>query len=458
VTPAHAVSPLEGLRDRTRGLPVKLQYDVGVRMAGDYDILRSDLLRPSADAPPDVHGLRAEYFANMQLQGTPVLTRVDPVIDFNWGMKSPSPQVPDDHFSARWSGILTPKTAGRYQLVVRSDDGARVYLDNRLIIDDWREHGAENHLAAVTLEAGHPYAIRVEYFENTGEAQVHLGLLAPQDNGIEQAAALARRSDVAIVFAGWSEELESEGLDRASLSLPARQDRLIEAVAKANPRTIVVLNSGGSELMPWLPRVAAVVQAWYGGEQGGNAIADLLLGRINPSGKLPVSFYRRAEDASSYGNYPGKDGVVRYAEGIFVGYRHLDRAHIAPLFPFGYGLSYTRFALRNLKVKVLGVDPPRIEATVDVTNVGKRAGSEVVQLYVHEDAPVVPRPVQELKGFSRITLQPGQSGTVKFVLDRAAFAYYDVKRHQWTVPPGRFTLRVGCSSRDIRLQHEVVLH
>jgi beta-glucosidase len=459
VIPAHAVSPLEGFRDRTSGKPFIISQASGVLNPADMSLFESDVFRPSADAPAGVHGLRAEYFAGEDLKGAPVITRVDPSINFMWGDESPGAGIPADRFSVRWTGIFTPKEGQLDSIAVRSDDGARIFIDDRLIIDDWKKHGVETHQAKVELKSGHSYRIRVEYFEDAGDARIQLGFAPPEEKSFADAIALARRADVAIVFAGFSEELESEGIDRASLSLPGKQDHLIEEVAKVNSRTIVVLTSGGSILMPWLPRVSAVLQAWYPGEQGGNAIADLILGNCNPSGKLPVSFYGRAEDASSFGAYPGKNGVVRYSEGIFVGYRHLDQAGIEPLFPFGFGLSFTRFDIGDLEVH-MPVDShtaPVVETSVKVTNRGSLAGDEVVQLYVHEDNPAVPRPPQELKGFQRVHLEPGQGASVKFRLSRVAFACYDSSRHDWQTKPGRFTLKVGASSRDIRAQKSIEL-
>jgi beta-glucosidase len=458
VIPGHAVSPLEGFRNRTSGLPFKISQVSGILNPGDIYTFEPDVFTPAADAAPGAHGLLAEYFAGDGLKGTPLVTRIDPAINFSWGDESPDPRIPADHFSVRWTGIFTPKESGEQSLLARNDDGVRLYIDDRLVIDDWKKHGVTTQEAKVKCQAGRPYRIRLEYFEDIGDAQVQLGFVPSAGRGFAEAADLARRSDVAIVFAGFSEALESEGIDR-TFNLPDGQDRLIDEVARVNPRTIVVLTSGGSVPMPWVDRVRAVVQAWYPGEQGGNALADLVLGTINPSGKLPVSFYRRDRDVSSYGFYPGKNGTVRYGEGIFVGYRHLDRAAMEPLFPFGFGLSYTQFKMDGLEVRVhdASASSPKIEASIRIINTGARAGAEVVQLYVHDDAPVVPRPVQELKGFQRVYLEPNESRTVKFVLEKPAFAWYDSSRHDWRTKPGTFTLRVGASSRDIREKKNIEL-
>jgi beta-glucosidase len=209
----------------------------------------------------------------------------------------------------------------------------------------------------------------------------------------------------------------------------------------------------------WADKVKAVVFAWYPGQEGGRAIADILLGKVNPSGKLPVTFPKRWEDSPAFGNYPGRNGAVDYAEGIYVGYRYFDSRKIAPQFPFGHGLSYTSFAYSNLAVapRDASAAAPDVEVSVDVRNTGTRAGAEVAQLYVHDEAPKIERPEAELKGFSRIELAPGETKRVSFRLDREAFAFYDEAVHDWRVAPGRFALRVGASSRDIRLSGEVEL-
>jgi beta-glucosidase len=226
---------------------------------------------------------------------------------------------------------------------------------------------------------------------------------------------------------------------------------LIKAVAAANRKTVVVLNSGAPVLMDeWLPGVPALVEAWYPGEEGGNAVADALFGDVNPSGKLPMTFLRRWEDAPAFGNYPGS-GSVNYAEGIFVGYRHYDRKNLDVVFPFGHGLSYTSFAYAGLTVKpVKKVRPVAVTVSLEVRNTGARAGAEVVQLYVHAVAPGVERAPKELKGFQKVRLEPGESKRVAFTLDDRSLAYYDESTKQWVVEPGKYEILAGSSSRDIR--------
>jgi beta-glucosidase len=243
---------------------------------------------------------------------------------------------------------------------------------------------------------------------------------------------------VAVVFAG---DQETEGIDRPDLSLPGFQDQLIQAVARANPRTVVVLDTGGPVLMPWLSQVPAVVEAWYPGEEDGNAIAAVLFGDVNPAGKLPITFPASdsAVPASTPAQYPGVSGVATYSEGLDVGYRYDDAEGITPLFPFGYGLSYTSFAFSHLAVHVSGAT-----VTVDarVTNTGHRAGTEVAQLYISDPA-AAQEPPRQLRGFQRVSLRPGQSQVVHFSLPASALAYWD---GAWTTAPGVYQVYVGDSS------------
>jgi beta-glucosidase len=270
----------------------------------------------------------------------------------------------------------------------------------------------------------------------------------------QDAAAVAARSDAAIVIVGNAPSVESEGFDRKTLSLPEGQDELIAAVAKANKDTIVVINAGSPVAMdPWIGQVPAVLSMWYGGQEGGHAIASVLFGDFTPSGKLPVTFPARIEDTPAYGHYPGENLHTEYAEGIYVGYRHYDRASIAPLFPFGHGLSYTKFDYSDLKITPDKVGPGRrVQVSMTLKNSGQRAGAEVVQLYLHQAKASADRPPEELKGFRRVMLLAGQSQTVTFTLDPRAMSFYSVAKHAWVAEPSVFDAMIGASSRDIRLK------
>jgi len=273
---------------------------------------------------------------------------------------------------------------------------------------------------------------------------------------LDEARQQAKAAEVAIVFAGLPDSYESEGFDRASLDLPAGHNALIDAVSAVQPSTVVVLMNGSAVTMPWTGKVQAIVEMWLGGQAGGGAIADALTGRVNPSGKLSETFPLRLEDTPPYPDFPARNKEANYDEGIFIGYRYYEVRKLSPLFPFGFGLSYTTFAYSDLRVSADVLDEADgLTVEVNVANTGRAAGKEVVQLYVHERCARVVRPEKELKAFAKVALQPGERQTVRFELDRRAFAYYDASTHGWVVHPGQFDLLVGGSSQDLPLKQTV---
>jgi beta-glucosidase len=275
---------------------------------------------------------------------------------------------------------------------------------------------------------------------------------------IEDAAARAADADVALVLAGLPLHYESEGIDRLHIDLPPSHNRLIKAVAEKQPNTVVVLTNGSAVAMPWVDRVPAVVEAWLGGQAGAGAIADVLFGKVNPSGKLAETFPVRLEDTPAFLNFPAEDGEVLYGERIFVGYRWYDERKIAPLFPFGHGLSYTEFTYSDLDLSAERItDADSLTVAVTVTNSGSMAGKEVVQLYVKDIEASVRRPDKELRGFEKVALEPGASRTVEFQLTERDFAHYSTRHDRWIAESGGFEILVGASSRDIRHRQTVAL-
>ncbi len=455
VDPIYAVSPLEGLT-RKVGSGITVRSAEGCPMESAMNPVEAAALRPPHGGAGQ-QGLLGEYFDNMEFQGKPVLTRIDRQIDFDWGLGSPGPGVPSDRFSVRWTGWMIAPRTGDYALVARTDDGVRLYLDDTLMIENWGDHPPQSKAVDVRLEEGKPHKIRIEYYDDRGGAVAQFGWRAVEDSSLLAAMETARSADVALVFVGDDNSIESEGSDRTSLDLPSGQERLIRKIAGVNKNTVVVLTTGAPVLMNgWLDKVPALLEAWFDGEEEGNAIADVLFGDVNPSGKLPVTFLKQWKDSPGFATYPGKNGETEYAEGIFVGYRYFDKNDIAPLFPFGFGLSYTSFAYDDLRVtpgKATAGKP--VSVSVRVRNSGKRSGAETVQLYVREVMPPVPRPPKELKGFAKVELQPGEAKTAHFKLDNRAFAHYDAAKKRWVVDPGKYEILVGSSSRDIRMRRPV---
>jgi beta-glucosidase len=307
------------------------------------------------------------------------------------------------------------------------------------------------------LEAGKSYPVAVEVkYDNQGSPAVRFGWGAAPALLTDDEAERVRAADAVVVCAGFNIMLEGEGADR-SYELPGGQTDLIRSAVALNPRTIVVLNSGGVvATADWIGRVPAVLQAWYPGQEGGTAVAEIIMGAVNPSGRLPVTYEKRKEDSPSFGNYPGTNGTVNYAEGILVGYRWFDAKGVAPLFPFGFGLTYTTFSYDKFHVEATG--DGHWAVNFKVTNNGTRTGAEVSEVYV--SPPVTSkahRPIRELRGFSRESLATDQSIDVTIILDRSAFSYFDEARHDWVVEPGTYTIEVGSSSRNILLDGPVTV-
>jgi beta-glucosidase len=462
VEPPYGVSPLDALQARL-GDTVKIGYEQGCDNHVEPPPIKSEYLTP---AKGEGYGLWGEYFDNTDLSGEPAAERLDSGLAF-WWLRPPEP-IAQERFSVRWSGRFTAPASGRHEFRLVSSAFARLYLDGKLLIEvtpdpyarsDWP---VSTGSAFLELSAGRVYDMVVEYIKPAAVDSPTLYLLcayAPrpeEDDRIARAAELARNSDVAIVFGGMPTGYESEGHDRPHMDLPGRQEELIRAVVRANPNTIVVLNCGSPVTMPWLDEVPALLLAYYPGQEWGNALANILLGSVNPSGKLPFTIPKRYQDNPTFINYPGAR-EVRYGEGIFVGYRYYDVKGIEPLFPFGFGLSYTTFEYSALRVPERARIGEPVEVSLTVRNTGNRAGKEVVQLYVGDRVSSLPRPPAELKGFAKVALEPGESRTVRFTLERRAFAFYDPYRREWVVEPGEFDILAGSSSRDIRARATLTL-
>jgi beta-glucosidase len=308
--------------------------------------------------------------------------------------------------------------------------------------------------AEVWFDAGSEHAIVVEYANDKlpGLGGLAIGCEPPRpDDMLESAVALAARSDVVVLVVGTSAEWESEGRDRKDIDLPGNQDELIARVAAVNEHTVVVVNAGSPVAMDWADDVAAVVQLWFPGEEGAPALAAVLFGDADPGGRLPLTVPRAIEDTPAFTSYPGERGKVVYGESVFGGYRWYDTRRIQPRFAFGHGLSYTSFLIGPVELDRTEMNPAgTVELRVTVTNTGTRAGTEVVQCYVHDLDASVARPEQELRAFAKVALDAGQSASVVGVLDGRAFAFWDPDTHDWLVEPGEFEIRVGVSSRDIR--------
>jgi beta-glucosidase len=441
------VSILDGIREKL-GKATTVRYVGGPgRTARDFVVIPTQYLRARTGGQPE-SGLRGEYYDNNRLEGQPRLSRIDQRVDFGWTLNSPGRGIPFDWYSVRWAGRLVIPATGVRRIGVEGNDGYRLWIDDKLVLDNWRKQSFGTKTVPVNLARNTEHAIRLEYFESTGNARVKLvwdaGVTTAWRGQIDSAVTAASRSDAAVVVAGVE---EGEFRDRAFLKLPGHQEELIQRVAATGKPVVVVIIGGSAVTMSaWLDKIDGVLDAWYPGEEGGHAIADVLFGDAPPAGRLPITF------PMSEGQLP----LIYNHKPTGRGDDYLDLTG-QPLFPFGFGLSYTTFEYSNLTISPAQIAPTgNATVTCTVKNAGSRAGDEVVQLYVRDLLASVARPVIMLEGFRRVHLEPGESKEVSFTLSPAELQLLD-QTMRFVVEPGTFRVLIGASSKDIRLRGDLVV-
>ncbi|MDE6872385.1 MAG: glycoside hydrolase family 3 C-terminal domain-containing protein [Bacteroidales bacterium] len=445
VTPVRAVSAYQGLAAAKGEKNVALLSDGML-----YEDISSEIF---ADADMTEKGFRGTYWPVLAFKGEPVMSRIDKNISFFWKYGSPAKGIPDDKFSVAWEGVYKAEKDGVVRFLMSGDDGYRLFVDGVLLGGDWGNHSLSSRSAFLDVKSGRKYQIRFEYFDNAGEATVSLQAGIMNEKLLEESLSGASH----VVFcAGFDSNSEGEGFDR-NFSLPAEQKRLIDRVASAHRNVTVVVNAGGGvDFSGWSENVSSVLMAWYPGQEGGTALAEILTGKVSPSGRLPVSIEKSWDDNPVHHSYyenAKQAKHVEYNEGIFVGYRGYDRSGISPEYPFGFGLSYTTFEYSDMSVVSLGDGKVKVE--LDVRNSGQMDASEVVQVYVSDCESSVKRPVKELKGYAKVFLRRGETRRVSIVLGPDAFAFYDVGLHGFRVEPGEFDIMAGGSSSDLPLSCRV---
>ena len=438
--PSQWVTPLAGIKQKISS-NTRVLSALGTSLTGEIVLpVPSDAIFSLDD--PNVHGMKGEYFNNKDLQGEPVVTRTDEQVNFDWFTNSPVTQLNTDNFSVRWTGHIVPPVSGVYQFGMRSDDGVRLYLDDKLFIEDWRDRSARTVTAPVQLEAGRRYKIRIEYYERYAAATAKLVWKPPQiekklwDEAIDK----AKQAEVVIMALGLSPSLEGEemevkvkgfsGGDRTDLNLPEAQESLLKAVVATGKPVVLVLLNGSALAINWATdNVPGIIEAWYPGEEGGAAVADVIFGDYNPGGRLPVTFYKSTDDLPPFRDYSMDGRTYRYYKG-------------EPLYPFGFGLSYTNFTYSNLKLPKRVKATDKIEISIDVQNSGSRGGDEVAQLYVTDVAASAPVPIRTLKGLKRFYLAPGEKKHLTFALTPRDLTLID-NRGKRILEPGEFRISVG---------------
>lgn len=446
VHPLYRVSPIDGIR-------TALGDKVEILQAKGCDNYDEPFTIPDGWLKD---GFKLKAYQKSDFSGEPIVEMDLPKPEIWWHTAwSGLPEAPT---AIKATGTLTIPEDGYYQFVLKHAGEVTLCLDGETLIDSKGPSRFHHVDYKQKLKANHPYQVALSYIRPGNQEIVMLNLavdrtyMEGEDPRLAQAVEAAKNSDVALVFVGVPEAFESEGRDRENIDLPGEQNELIRAVAAANPNTVVVLNIGTPVIMPWVEKVKGLLLVYYPGLENGNAIAKILGGSVNPSGKLPMTFPKKLEDSPAFINASHEGNrKVFYGEGIYLGYRYFDERDIEPLFPFGYGLSYTNFEYSNLQVPEQVKSGSKVEVKVTVTNGGKVAGKEVVQLYISDPSSSLPRPIKELKGFNKVSLSPGEQKTLNFELDQRAFSFYDPVKKDWIAEPGRFDVLVGSSSRDIRL-------
>lgn len=458
VNSPYMVSALQGLRDAL-GEGVEIVTARGATLGRRASHINPFQWTANNGAP----GLSISYFAGDEPTGAPVYEEVSNRSSFRWSHQF-EPAGKSNPWCAHMEGTFTATFDGPHTFSARTGDRLRLFVGDNAV-DEYAPATSERRTLASTVElrAGEQVSVALDFAgllsdDNDFGSLLDVRVLEPiPDDLITPAVAAARGAEVAIVVVGMDSTWESEGFDRKNIDLPAGQNELVRAVAAANPNTIVVMNTGAPVAMPWRDEVAAIVQLWYLGQEAGNALADVLTGALDPGGRLPTTFPHRLEDIPAMLNYPGENNEVLYGEGLFIGYRAFDKIKTEPLFPFGFGLSYTTFELGAPAVSSPTVGAGQtVRVTVPVTNNGARPGDCVVQLYVHDVESSLVRPEKELKGFARVHLDAGASDRVTIELDERAFQFWDPAVHGWRAEAGAFELRVGLSAADLRGSVEVV--
>ncbi len=464
VRPHYQIHPLQGLRE-VAGDGIKITYEKGCfthKFAPPFP--RDSINAPDLGGP----GFKMEMFSNAEFAGTPDDVKLEKQnkINFFGAFANVSR---GGEFCVRLTSTFTPKETGAYTFGLLSAGLARIFIDDKELIDNWTHqipgdsfyaHGSTEKLETTSLEAGKSYEIRIDYMKTDRNffPGVQFGVVPPiPQDGIERAARAAAEADAAVLVIGTNADWETEGNDRDDMSLPGDQQDLVAAVLKANPKTVVVVNAGSPVEMPWLDNAPAVLYSWFGGQEYGHAIADLIFGDACPSGKLTTTFPKRLEDTPAFTSYPGENGKVQYGENLFVGYRWYDKRKIEPLLPFGHGLSYTTFDYSNLEVSSTLKKGEPLMVSFDLTNSGTLRGQEIAQIYVHDVESRLVRPFKELKAFEKVALAPGETKRVTIALDERALSYWDPAVKSFVAEPGEFKILIGASSADIRLEGIAIL-
>lgn len=447
VVPFHHVNMFEGIRKEGEAQGVKVEY------MDEMDFLPAIMFTGNDMKEA---GFKAEYFNNIDFKGNPVATQVEKKINYVWSGTGPGlANLPKEFYAVRWSGVMCADKTGEYEFKLGGDDGYRMFINGKAVIDDWTARAYHSSSLTKKLEAGTKYNIVIEYYQKGGSANIDFSWKVKGDNH-NYFADYLKKADLVVACFGHNSDTEGEGHDR-SFDLPNEDKKLLATIFESKTPVVGLVNGGGNiGMQEWEPSMNGLIWAFYGGQEGGTAAGEILFGKVNPSGKLPMTFEKKWEDNPAFNSYHDPDGDkhVKYTEGIFIGYRGYDKLKREVQYPFGYGLSYTSFKLSGLAVSGQNEDGS-VEVSCRLTNTGKRDGAQVVQAYVGRVGGLIERPEKELKKFEKVFLKAGESATVKMTLPKDAFTYYSTNAKDFVVDAGTYNIMLGFSSRDIKVQKPI---
>lgn len=457
VHPWYVVNNLQGIRNEFPDATI--YYAEGVSNQFKRSLFRNSIFRTQNGE----EGLNATYYtyaADSSASGNVILNRIERHVNNEWWGHPHNKKELGTDYRIEWEGYVDVTRTDSLRFFVDAQGAYRLWIDGHLLLDASQSQSFDMRHVAVAAKKGESRHVRLEYLnQRCFPAEIRMGYTYDSLLDFSEARRLAAKADMVICCVGLDGSIELEGRDRP-FELPFGQDRLIQELTEVNPNTVVALHAGGGiNMTSWIDRVPAVVHALYPGQEGGNALARIFSGKVNPSAKLPFTIERRWEDSPAAGNYDEtrKEKKIYYREGIFTGYRGYEWKNIRPLFPFGHGLSYTTFAYSDLNVQVKDKKKAEVNVSFRITNTGQRDGGEIAQLYVCDTKSKEVRPLKELKGFDKIWLKPGETKTVTLQLNKNDFRYFSKKKNEWTFEPGEFRIKIGTSSQDIRLEQSIKL-
>ena len=444
VVPFHYTNLFDGIRKEGELNNVKVEY------IDELDFMPSIMFTDDNLSQP---GFRADYFKNIHFEGEAVVKQIEKKINYTWAGGTELEGLPKEYFSVKWFSTMCSEEGGEYEFTLGGDDGYKLFINDQPVIDDWTPGGFRSTIITKKLEAGVKYRVRVEYYQQGGGAGVCF-MWKRKNETQNRYAEYLNKADLVVACFGHNSDSEGEASDR-SFSLPELDKKMLVGLAGCKKPIIGVVNAGGNiEMQSWEPSIKGLIWAFYGGQEAGTAVGEALFGKVNPSGKLPMTFEKKWEDNPAFSSYHDPDGDkhVKYTEGIFIGYRGYDKLKREVQYPFGYGLSYTTFKLSDMKVGKQQADGT-LEISCRLTNTGKKDGAQVVQAYVGKaGSSAVERPEKELRKFAKVFLKAGESQTVNMVLPKESFMYFDVNSKKFVTDPGTHNILLGFSSRDIKAQ------